>query len=300
VPDTDEAFRGDERGISASSIVILREGENDSASLLIRYAGVVAMSGEDTSAFMEVLNTAIRDNIIAQLAQGDPHGLMVSPGQQVSASMGEELVNDAIFAVLLALLLMMVYIAIRFDFVSGLATIAGLMHDVAIMMAFMIIFWIPINAAFIAALIAMIGYSINNTIIIFDRIRENVRRKSEGADMGTFIANRSVRETLIRTFNTSITTLAMLMLVVLMAAIGGVNDITVFLMPLIIGLIAGSYSSIFISPTLWALVVNKHPDYMQRGAMTGNIRKWFATRSQERKLKKAKKAKTKATTTPVA
>ncbi|MDR3021416.1 MAG: protein translocase subunit SecF [Clostridiales bacterium] len=269
-------------GIRVSNIK--RQGSGDKVGLLVKYSAPSSVNFNEVDTFMEDLNDAIKTEIIAQLANGDPYGLAINPGTQVGATMGSELVNKAIIAVLLALLLMMIYIAIRFDFISGLVTIIGLIHDVAIMMSLMILFNIEINAAFIAALIALIGYSVNNTVIIFDRIRENVRRNRErdGNESGTNIANRSVRESLTRTVNTSLTVFIMLGLLVAI----GVPDIRVFLWPLIFGLLAGFYSAMFISPSLWALVVNKHPDFMQRGTLTSNIRKSFASKSAEKKSKK--------------
>ena len=108
---------------------------------------------------------------------------------------------------------------------------------------------IEINSTFIAALITILGYSINNSIIIFDRVRENMRSVYAKDMTSEQIANKSVRETLMRSINTTITTLIM----IVMVAILGVTDIKIFAFPIIIGLISGTFSSIFIAPSLWAL-----------------------------------------------
>ena len=113
----------------------------------------------------------------------------------------------------------------------------------------MAIFHIEIGSSFIAALITILGYSINNTIIVFDRIRENQKSLYHKNSTATFIANESIRETLMRSINTSITTL----LTIAMVAIIGVPSIRVFALPIIAGLLAGTYSSIFISPSVWAM-----------------------------------------------
>ena len=113
----------------------------------------------------------------------------------------------------------------------------------------MAIFHIEISSTFIAALITILGYSINNTIIVFDRIRENSKSLYYKNSTATFIANQSIRETLMRSINTSITTL----ITIAMVAIIGVPSIRVFALPIIAGLLAGTFSSIFISPSIWAM-----------------------------------------------
>lgn len=117
------------------------------------------------------------------------------------------------------------------------------------MFSFMAIFHIEISSTFIAALITILGYSINNTIIVFDRIRENSKSLYYKNSTATFIANQSIRETLMRSINTSITTL----ITIAMVAIIGVPSIRVFALPIIAGLLAGTFSSIFISPSIWAM-----------------------------------------------
>jgi preprotein translocase subunit SecF len=282
------------RGVKVGSIQ--RQGSGATDGFLVRYKGVEALSGENVDVFMSELNIAIRDALIKQLFGDDEFAGNVSTGTLTSASLGSEMISRAMLAVFVALLLMMIYIALRFDFVSGLAAIVGLMHDVLVMFALMAIFRIEVNAAFIAALLALIGYSINNTIIIFDRIRENIKdaKTQQGVlepNMGTNLANRSVRETITRTVNTSATTLIMLLLLLAI----GVPDIRTFLWPLVIGLIAGSYSSMFLLPALWAKVVNKHPDYLERGALTSNIRRWLVAKSQARRLKRQARKQAKST-----
>ena len=108
---------------------------------------------------------------------------------------------------------------------------------------------IEINSTFIAALITILGYSINNSIIVFDRVRENMKSSYAKNMSAEDIANKSVKETLLRSINTTITTLIMIGMI----AIIGVRDIRIFAFPIIIGLFAGTFSSIFIAPSLWAL-----------------------------------------------
>ncbi len=173
----------------------------------------------------------------------------VTQGDLVGATVSTELLFNAILAVSLALIFMLCYIGLRFQLSSGIACIIALFHDVLMMFSFMAIFHIEINNTFIAALITILGYSINNSIIIFDRVRENSRSIFAKNASPEQIANKSVRETLLRSINTTITTLIM----ILMVAIIGVTDIRIFAFPIIIGLISGTFSSICIAPSFWSM-----------------------------------------------
>ena len=170
-----------------------------------------------------------------------------------SATTSSELLLNALLAVVIALILIMIYIAFRFEFLSGVAALITLFHDVLIMCACVAIFRIEINSAFVAAIITVLGYSINNTIIIFDRVRENLKKPSLDALSNNDIANLSVKQTLNRTINTSITTIVS---IVLLACIG-VPQMTEFVVPILIGLVAGTYASIFISAPMWTTLMSK-------------------------------------------
>lgn len=195
----------------------------------------------------------VTDGISAAIEDGmrisDVYSGNVAAGSMVGATVSTELIFNAVLAVVLALIFMLCYIGIRFQLSSGLACIIALLHDVLMMFAFMAICHIEINSTFIAALITILGYSINNSIIIFDRVRENMRSVYAKDMTPEQIANKSVKETLLRSINTTITTLIM----ILMVAILGVTDIKIFAFPIIIGLISGTFSSICIAPSLWAL-----------------------------------------------
>ncbi len=164
----------------------------------------------------------------------------------VSATVGKELKTQALTATLIAAILMLLYITIRFEFKTGVSAIVALLHDVLIMLSFYAIFQVPINTTFIAAILTIIGYSINNTIVVFDRVRENVKR-SRRAPFNETIDN-SIKQTLVRSVNTTITTL----LPVVMLFIFGVQSIRQFTIPLIVGLLAGTYSSILLAGPTWA------------------------------------------------
>ena len=166
-----------------------------------------------------------------------------------------ELVKNAILSVLVALVGIILYVAVRFKFSYAVGGVLALVHDVLIMFSIFAIFRFQVSSMFIAAVLAIIGYSINDTIVSFDRIRENVRNydsKKLDADKLEELANQSIQETFTRTIYTTITTL--LPVVVLM--ILGSSGIFTFNMAMLVGLIAGTYSSIFIA-TVFFLIIEK-------------------------------------------
>ena len=174
---------------------------------------------------------------------------------RVGAIAGRDLINNAIKSVSLAAVLMLLYIAVRFDFYSGLAAIIGLLHDVAIMLSAVVLLhsFIRVETTFIAALLTIVGYSINNTIIIFDRIRENSHKSTLRQLNRESIVNLSVQESLSRTLNTTITTLLTIVTLYIM----GVDSIKQFALPLIIGIVAGTYSANLINGYVWAALMDK-------------------------------------------
>ncbi|MBE7030182.1 MAG: protein translocase subunit SecF [Ruminococcaceae bacterium] len=169
----------------------------------------------------------------------------------VSATVGQELWGNAAKSILIAVVLMLIYITFRFELLSGISAVIALAHDLLVMMAIYAIFRFPVNTSFIAAMLTILGYSINATIVIFDRIRENTRflKKETFRD----IVNKSIWQSMGRSINTSLTTL----LTIVMVYILGVPSIRDFALPLIIGIVAGTYSSIFIAGQFWVLFKGK-------------------------------------------
>ena len=167
---------------------------------------------------------------------------------------GATLLRNAFLSVLIAALCMLIYIAIRFDFNSGAAAVLGLVHDVLIMLSFMVILrsFVQMNSSFIAAMLTIVGYSINNTIIIFDRIRENAR-KMPSSTPRVYVVNRSIKECLGRTINTTLTTLV----TIVCLYIFGVSSIREFALPIIVGIISGVYSANMINGYVWAFLEEK-------------------------------------------
>ena len=218
----------------------------------------IAKTGEDNTQVQiriaDVENTDdLRDALVEKLSATYP-AIEYVDITRVGAVVGSELISNAIKSLTLAAVLMLVYIAFRFDLYSGLAAIIGLVHDVAIMMSFVVILrsFIRVETTFIAALLTIVGYSINNTIIIFDRIRENSHKVGVRQLPREQIVNLSVTESLPRTLNTTITTL----LTIVTLYILGVDSIKQFALPLIIGIVAGTYSANLINGYVWALLMD--------------------------------------------
>ena len=181
-----------------------------------------------------------------QVAEGETAHTDILAVDNVDPVMGKDLRNAAIVSAFLAILFMLIYIAIRFNFRSGIAAICALAHDVFVIIGSYVVFRIPVNMTFIAVVLTILGYSINATIVIFDRIRENNKllKKTSFDD----IVNKSIWQTATRSVNTTVTTL----LSVGVIAILGVTSIKNFAIPLIVGIVAGLYSSMFISGPVWA------------------------------------------------
>ena len=169
----------------------------------------------------------------------------------VSAIAGRDLLSNAVKALLIAFVCMLIYIAIRFDPMSGLAALFALLHDVLIMLSFMVFFraFFQVNSPFIAAVLTIVGYSINNTIVIFDRIRENAKKPGLSQLPKMEIVETSVSATLSRTVNTTLTTLITLVCLYIF----GIESIREFAFPLIVGMLAGTYSSVLLSGQVWAM-----------------------------------------------
>ena len=166
----------------------------------------------------------------------------------VGPAAASDLLRAAIIATVIAAALMLVYISIRFDLFSGISAVVALLHDISMMVIFNLVFGVQINLPFIAAVLTILGYSINATIIIFDRIREN-NRLMQGASFDE-VAEKSIRQTMRRSVFTSLTTLFTIVILYILS----VPSIREFSFPIIVGIIAGFYSSVFISGNVWILL----------------------------------------------
>ena len=239
VAQTDVEAVLNEMGLSGTSVTVQGANHNET---YIRIPTV----GDD-----EVQN--IQHTFLEKIKEKYPETTQSGDVSYVGPVAGRTLLSNAFWSVVIASVLMLVYIAFRFDLNSGLAAVFGLVHDVLMMLAFMVLLRsiIQMNSTFIAAMLTIVGYSINNTIVIFDRIRENAR-KAPG-DSKVEVVNRSVRECLGRTINTTLTTLV----TVVMLYILGVDSIREFALPIIIGILSGVYSANMINGYVWAWLEEK-------------------------------------------
>ena len=175
----------------------------------------------------------------------------------VSNIVQKELVKNAILSVLIALVGIIIYVSVRFKYSYAIAGVVALAHDVLLMFSLFAIFRFEVNSMFLAAILAIIGYSINDTIVSFDRIRENINnydRKKLTKDKLEDIVNRSIGETFTRTIYTTFTTLIPIIILLIL----GSSGIFVFNMAMLFGLIAGSYSSIFISNVIFLMIEKRN------------------------------------------
>lgn len=170
----------------------------------------------------------------------------------VSPQIGQELAKNALWAIVISSLCIIIYVWVRFEFLQGLAAIIALLHDAFIIISVFSLLHIEVNIDFIAAVLTIVGYSINDTIVTFDRIRENMKLNKKKIrtfeDLST-IVNKSIQQTFVRSVNTVLT---VLMATVALLIFGG-PSIRTFTIALLIGLISGAYSSIFIASPLWAI-----------------------------------------------
>ena len=234
-----------------------KEFDNNEISAIVEEtAGVkpsVQKAGQtEVSIKTEEIDTEKRDAVVEAIkAKYELDETALQEATNVSASASTKLLTDALKAILISVICMLVYITFRFDFRSGLAAILGLLHNVLVMIAIYAIFRMQINSTFVAAILTIVGYSINNTIIIFDKIREN--RKSNRRIPFEEVSAMALRQVMTRTINASITTLITIVVLYVM----GIDSIREFSLPIIIGVLVGTYSSICISTPLWVVLNNK-------------------------------------------
>ncbi|MTI86284.1 MAG: protein translocase subunit SecF [Firmicutes bacterium] len=184
-------------------------------------------------------------SLISSLRQ-DAGDLDLLRNDRVGPVISGELVRDALLALVIAAGLILVYTSIRFEFKQGIAAIVAIIHDVLVVLGMFSLLQIEVNSAFVAAMLTIIGYSINDTIIIFDRVRENLRlaQRKEAIEE---LVNRSLWQTLVRSINTVLTVVFVLVALFLL----GGSTIQNFVLAMLIGVISGAYSSIFVASPVW-------------------------------------------------
>jgi preprotein translocase subunit SecF len=185
------------------------------------------------------------DKLLTNLEQKLGSGKLLR-NEKVGPIIGQELKTKAFASVLIAFALMLIYVGIRFEFLSGVCAIIALFHDILVTVGLCSLLWLDVDSSFIAALLTIVGYSIHDTIVIFDRIRENMhtRKKDETLDV---LIHRSIMQCLTRSINTVVTVVFCLVALIFF---GGVT-IKAFMITMLIGVISGAYSSIFNASPLW-------------------------------------------------
>lgn len=175
----------------------------------------------------------------------------------ISATVSNEIQRDAIISLIIAAACMLIYIWIRFrKFKFAISSVIALIHDVLIVIAFYAIFRLSVGNSFIACVLTIVGYSINATIVIFDRIRENMKAPEINYDL-KLVVNSSIQQTLTRSIFTSATTFVMVLILYIL----GVESMRAFALPIAIGIIAGAFSSVFISGNLYYFMTKKKDRY---------------------------------------
>lgn len=214
----------------------------------------VQFSGNDAVA------TDIQQNLEKDLQKQYPDSNFVCiESNSVDASMGFSFLLKCLAAVAIASILMVLYVTIRFKKIGGLSAgvmaLVALFHDVAMIYFLYVIFQMPIDSNFIAVVLMILGYSLNDTIVIYDRVREERKILGSKADIG-MVFNLSCTKTIKRTIMTSVTTLFAIMIVYIVAIFFNIASVQSFALPMMIGVISGCYSSLCIAGPLWVMWQN--------------------------------------------
>lgn len=172
---------------------------------------------------------------------------------KVGASIGKELKTSAIYSLAIGTVLIILYITLRFEFLFSIGAVTALLHDIIIAVGVIAILGYEVDTPFIAAVLTILGYSINNTIVVFDRVRENLRRKTKEKLSFEEILDRSINQVMIRTINTSVTTLFAIVAILIF----GGDSLRTFIVTLLVGILAGTYSSIFVATSIMYLLDRK-------------------------------------------
>ncbi|TGE37876.1 protein translocase subunit SecF [Desulfosporosinus fructosivorans] len=217
--------------------------------------GIVQLSNGDTAALIrtEALEEGKRSELLTALeTKVGEYDKKALKEDKVGPAMGQELTRNAIYALIIAMGMMIIYITFRFQFVYAISGILALLHDVLVVVGLFSLFQWEIDSTFVAAILTIVGYSINDTVIIFDRIREN-EAKMKRADSYEDMVDKSIWQTMRRSINTVVTVLIALLSVFIL----GGESTRLFSLAMLIGVFTGAYSSIFIASQL-LLEVKKH------------------------------------------
>lgn len=222
--------------------------QSDRKKLSIAFVSNEGFTAEKQSALTAALQEAYADNDMEILDSTD-----------VAASSGRNFFIKCLVAVVFSAIVLILYIAFRFKRISGwssgICAVVALVHDIIITYGAFIIIGFQINSNFIAVVLTILGCSINNTIVVYDRIREN-RKLMPAAELNDLV-NISTTQSMTRSFRTSITTVVTMLIISIVAKVFGVTSILSFSVPIIVGMMVGTYSSLCLAPCLWVSWQNK-------------------------------------------
>jgi len=223
--------------------IIVKKYANDATSVTLNNTVIEIKSAELTTEKVNTMFKELKEKY--KLKDSGP----VSQ-RTIEASLGTHTKNNAILSIIVANILILLYIGWRFEFKFGLSAIVALVHDVLITLSVYAIFQIPVDTAFIAAILTVLGYSMSDTIVVFDRVRENQKfmRSANVAEL----ANASITQTFRRSIFTVLT-----VVITLTSVFVFVPAIRNFSIPLLVGIISGCYSSIFIATPVWVILKNR-------------------------------------------
>lgn len=233
-------------GVKVTTGTDFNTGKNNIQLSLLSNAGLTADN-------QIILNDTLEEKYAA-------NNLEMAESTDISPSAGKEFFSKCIVAAIFASIVLIVYIAIRFKniggWLAGLCAVIALFHDIIIVYGTFVIFGMDIDANFMAVVLTILGYSVNDTIVIYDRIRENKTLYKNKLSLAE-LTNLSTNQSLTRSFNTSITTISAMLIVTIVAVVYGVESIISFSFPMMIGLISGTYSTICIAGPLWVWLEEK-------------------------------------------
>ncbi len=227
-----------------ATIQLSKSNVDDTTALVVTMTGNTGVTPEEQKAVSEAVGATIGND-----------SLEPSQTYAVEPYIGAKALRKAVIAVIVSFALIMLYIGIRFAALSGLSAgataIAALVHDVCIVLFAFTAFGIPLGDSFVAVVLTIIGYSINDTIVVYDRIREN--RNAHPSMSFADLIDKSVTQVIARSVNTSVTTLICVVIILVASVMYRITSIYQFALPMTFGLVSGAYSSICIAATLWGI-----------------------------------------------
>lgn len=240
--DAVQTLANDKMG-SGTTVELTQNGDTQ----IISMTRADVLTPDQQDALLDAFQTTFKDNKIESIQVNS-----------LEASMGRSFFAKCLVAVALAAIFLIIYVGLRFrkigGFSAGVMAVYALLNDLMVAYLAFVIFRIPLNDNFVAVILTILGYSLNDTIVIFDRIRENLALKKAGSKQTLEeIVNLSITQTFTRSINTSLTTFIMVFVLFLL----GVSSIREFALPLMVGIVCGTYSSVCVTGALWYVLTTR-------------------------------------------